>query len=245
MRARRLVTTTPNETLGLDKLGLGVLLYGYAILLGACYLFAFWRPFGFNIFPYLKPQDYVSAPLNRFFVLIGPPVVFAAIVFGGERMKDHSTYRNLLSYFTITYAVIFSIEIWRSISRYLNYNFRFDNETTVIILSITLFLVGSFTAYVAYKSAEGIAMRVAALILVQASVSVSSGYLDGKVLFNGALQVHLLGNREICEPESVHEWVYLGVFGEKTFFMNATDKRLCLTGEKNIRLVSRQFKDAR
>jgi hypothetical protein len=245
MRARRHPATTPNEAWGLDKLGLSVLLSGYAVLLGASYLFAFWRPFGFSIFPYLGLQDYVSASLNRIAVLVASPLVLAAIVFGSKRLEERRLARDISIYLVFLYGVAFAIEFHQAATRYLNADFRFNNETTVLLIALLLFLAGVALTCYAYRATSDISIKVAALIFAQSAVSVAAGYSDGKTLFNGALQIHFLGNNELCEPAGVSDWVYLGAFGGRTFFMNTIDKRLCLTDEKNIRLVSRQFKEGR
>lgn len=41
----------PSFTLGLEQSGFGVFLYAYAVLLGACYLFAFWHLSGSTYSP--------------------------------------------------------------------------------------------------------------------------------------------------------------------------------------------------
>lgn len=245
MRARRSVATPSNKAWGFDKLGLGVLLSGYAVFLGASYLFAFWRPFGFSIFPYLGLQDYVSAPLNRIAVLVAPPIVFAAIVFGGRRFDERRLVRKVSFYLIFLYGIAFVKEFYQAAARYLSADFHFANEATVLLIAVLLFAAGAVLAFYAHRTASELSVQVAALILTQSAVSVVAGYSDGKALFNGALQVHFLDNKELCEPEGVRDWVYLGVFGGRTFFMNTIDKRLCLTDEKNIRLVSRQVKEGR
>ena len=58
-----------------EQLSHGLLLYGYAIALGAAYIFAFWRPLGFNIFPYLGAIDLLTAPLNRLLALFAPLIL--------------------------------------------------------------------------------------------------------------------------------------------------------------------------
>lgn len=54
-----------------NKPSIALLLYGYAVALGGLYVFPFWRPFGFNAFPFFTLQDYLSFPLNRAAILIG------------------------------------------------------------------------------------------------------------------------------------------------------------------------------
>lgn len=71
----------------------------------------------------------------------------------------------------------------------------------------------------------------------------SAGYSDGKAVFHGAERVYFLDNKELCDASGVRDWVFLGRFTEHTFFMNTVDKRLCLTAEKNFKLVSRKFSE--
>jgi hypothetical protein len=80
-----------------------------------------------------------------------------------------------------------------------------------------------------------------ALALVQSSAALAAGYKGGKAVFNGVVEVHFLDNREVCEKEGKAAWVFLGRFSNGSFFMNTADKRLCITEEKNYRLVSRKI----
>jgi hypothetical protein len=228
---------------GLDKFGLGVLLYAYAVLLGAAYLFSFWRTFGFDIFPYLSLQNYVSAPLNRVIVLVAVPLVMAAIVFGRSGVTSESTARIISLYLLVLYCLWFVICQFLAISRYKQYEFYFDNELNVLAIATILFLAALVVTYRIFKSSSPMQLKVFALILVQTAVSMSAGYSDGKVIYNGAVQVYYLGNKELCDPGGVQDWVYLNKFGEQAFFLNTIDKRLCITSEKDYKLVSRKFKE--
>lgn len=49
--------------------------------------------------------------------------------------------------------------------------------------------------------------------------------------------------KEFCEPAGVRDWVYLGKVSDQTFFMDTIDKHLCITGEKNFKLISRKVKE--
>lgn len=232
-----------SQAWGLDKLGAGVLLYAYAVLLGACYLLAFWRPIGFNIFPYLGLHDYVSAPLNRVSVLVATPLVFACIVFGVSRSQTRNQRKEIFFYLIALYSVVFLKDIYQALFRYFAINFHFANELNVIIYAICLFSAGMSAAYYSYRFSTSLHVQIAALVLVQSSVSMAAGYSDGKAVYSGAIEIHFLENKEICDPGGIRNWVFLGSFGGQTFFMNTIDKRLCLTAEKNIRLVSRQVKE--
>jgi hypothetical protein len=243
MSGRRQLNISTGFDLGLEKLGTGVLLYAYAVLLGASYLFAFWRPFGFNVFPYLGLQDYVSAPLNRVLVLVATPLVFAAVMFGRRPSELGSLSRDISWYLVALYGVAFVKEFYQAVSRYVAIDFHFANETSVLAIAALLFGAGVCLAYYSHRALAEMPVQIAALVLVQSSVSMAAGYSDGKVIYNGAAQVHFLGNKELCEPGGIRDWVFLGRFGGQTFFMNTIDKRLCLTDQKNIRLISRQVKE--
>lgn len=227
----------------LDKFGVGVLLSAYAVLLGASYLFGFWRPFGFIIFPYLELKDYLSAPLNRISVLIAPPILLALVVFGGKRDEKSALSTDVAFYLIAMYAVAFAKEFYQAVTRYIDIDFHFPNEFSVLLVTSLFFLAGVAAAYYAHRSSVKLHVQIAALILVQSAVTTAAGYADGKALYNGAAEVHFLGNKELCEPGGLRDWVYLGNFGGQTFFMNTIDKRLCLITEKNIRLVSRKVKE--
>lgn len=233
----------PSPRSGLDKLGLGVLLYAYAVLLGAAYLFGFWRTIGFDIFPYLTLQNYVSAPLNRVIVLVASPLVLAAIVFGRSDVSDDSSARDISLYLVALYCLAFALQQFQAISRYVQYEFHFDNERSVLTIASFLFFAALGVSYRIFKSSSTMQLKVFALVLVQAAVSMSAGYSDGKAIYNGAAQVYFLGNKDLCEPGGVRDWVYLGKLGDQAFFMNTIDKRLCITAEKSYKLVSRKFKE--
>jgi hypothetical protein len=243
MSTRRQLAIPTGLNLGLEKLGVGVLLYAYAVFLGASYLFGFWRPFGFNVFPYLGIQDYVSAPLNRVLVLVATPLVFAALVFGSRPSELGTLSRNVSWYLIALYGVAFVKEFYQATSRYVAIDFHFANETSVLAIAGLLFGAGVCLAYYAHRALAELPVQIAALVLVQSSVSMAAGYSDGKAIYNGAAEVHFLGNKELCEPGGIRDWVFLGTFGGQTFFMNTIDKRLCLTDQKNIRLVHRQVKE--
>jgi len=243
MRATHHQNQSARVNLGFDKLGLGIFLYAYAVLLGACYLFAFWRPIGFNIFPYLGLQDYVSAPLNRVAVLVAIPLIFAAIIASRERLEGSRLGRHIASYLAFLYGIVFLKEFYQSVSGYLTTDFFFANEINVLIIAALLFVAGAGLAFYSCRALVGLPIQIMALVLMQSSVSMAAGYSDGKTIYNGAMQIFFLENKELCEQGGVRDWVLLGTFSSHTFFMNTIDKRLCLTDEKNIRLVSRQVKE--
>jgi hypothetical protein len=228
---------------GLDKLGLGALLYAYAILLGATYLFGFWRTIGFDIFPYVSLQNYVSAPLNRIIVLVAAPLLFAVVVFAKSEMSEARNARHLSLYLTFLYCIAFALQQYQAVSRYIQHDFHFENELNVLVIAMLLFSVALVLCYRIYRSPSTIYLRIFALVIVQTAVALAAGYSDGKAIYNGAVQTHFLANKELCEPAGVRDWVYLGKFSDQTFFMNTIDKHLCITGEKNFKLVSRKIKE--
>lgn len=240
MDTHRLQNEQANQAWGFEKLGIGVLLYAYAVLLGACYLFAFWRPIGFNIFPYLALQDFVTAPLNRVSVLVATPIVFALITLSIRRAHPSNIKSDIFFYLLFLYVFAFLKDLYEAIFRYVTVDFHYTNELNVLVYAVLLFCAGISATYYAYQSLPALRIQIAALVLVQSSVTMVAGYSDGKAVYNGAAEVHFLGNKELCEPGGLRDWVLLGSFGGQTFFMNTIDKRLCLTTEKNIKLVSRQ-----
>lgn len=243
MKSIRNRNNRPRTDLGLEKIGLGVFLYAYAVLLGACYLFAFWRPIGFNIFPYLSIQDYVSAPLNRIAVLVAIPIVFAATFLAGARTDEVLFRRYMLLSLIISYTFGFLLDLHQGISQFSSAPFYFENEKSVFLIAALLFIIGAGLAIYSYSSLAWLPLEISALVLVQASVSMIAGYKDGKTVYNGAQNVYYLENKEICEKDSARDWVHLGTFNSQTFFMNTIDKRLCITDQKNLLMVSRKMKE--
>ena len=111
----------------LEKVGLGAILLAYAVLLGAAYLFAYWRTMGFDIFPYLSVQNYVTAPLNRISVLVAAPALFTVIVFGRTATPENNRYlrftasgsrfnsfRQCRDTFNTTFTSIMNLMFWYS-----------------------------------------------------------------------------------------------------------------------------------
>lgn len=233
----------PRSDLGLDKIGLGVFLYAYAVMLGACYLFAFWRPIGFNIFPYLSVQDYVSAPLNRIAVLVATPLVFVVLFLAGARSDGIVFRRYILISLIASYTFGFFGDFYESTSLFSNASFYFENEKSVLLIASLLFVIGAGLAIYSYFALAWLPIEISALVLVQASVSMIAGYKDGKIVYNGAQNVYYLENKDVCEKDGVRDWVHLGTFSSQTFFMNTIDKRLCITDQKNLLLVSRKARE--
>ncbi len=227
--------------LATDKLGLGVLLYAYATLLGATYIFGYWRVIGFDVFPYASSIDYISAPLNRLLVLVSAPILFSFVLFSQSDRKDSKLIARVSVYLIFLYSFGFCYEYYRGLMGFFENDFHYENEKSVLVLAFVLFAAGAGISYRIYKDDKSIFTCVAALVLMQLACTVSAGYRDGKAVFNGAANVFFLDNKEVCEPNGVRDWVYLGKFSTKSFFMNTIDKRLCITEAGSYKLSSRKF----
>lgn len=125
----------------------------------------------------------------------------------------------------------------------MDFEFAFRNEISVLFITAVLFLGGIWFGYWIYKKRENVHIQIASLLLLQVALSMSAGYSDGKAIFNGAGNVMFLDNKTLCEEKGVRDWVLVGKFTDHTFFMNTIDKRLCITAEKNYKLISRMYKE--
>lgn len=224
-----------------DKLGLGVLLYAYAISLGATYIFGYWRAIGFNVFPYVSSIDYINAPLNRLLVLVSVPIFFSFVLFSQSDRKDSNCIVRVFAYLIFLYSLGFGYEYYRAVVGFFQSDFHYKNEKSVLVLAFVLFAAGIGLTYRIYKHDRSVSTCAAALVLMQLAGTVSAGYLDGKTIFNGADHVFFLDSKDLCEPYGVRDWVYLGKFSTKTFFMNTIDKRLCITDAGSYKLSSRKL----
>jgi hypothetical protein len=223
-----------------EKLNITVLFFAYAILLGAMYLFAFWRPFGFSIFPYLSLQDYISPPLNGVIVLLVFPLL-AFPVWLQTLQFSLATLKNYIVILLVIYSLLALFFFIGGVQLLIKHSFQYRNENSVLIVIVFLILLPWLGAIVARASPHHMHILLLSLALAQFSTVLSIGYSHGKTVFNGAEEVHFLDTREVCEKEGIHPWVLLGRFTNSTIFMNAIDKRLCITGEKNYRIVSRKI----
>ena len=120
-------------------------------------------------------------------------------------------------------------------------DFHYENEKSILVLAFVLFAAGTGIAYRIYKHEKSIFACATALVLMQLAGTVSAGYRDGKAVFNGSANVFFLDNKEICEQNEVRDWIYLGKFSTKSFFLNTIDKRLCITDVGSYKLSSRKF----
>lgn len=226
-----------------DRLGAGVLLYAYATLLGATYIFSYWRSIGFDVFPYASAIDYVSAPLNRVLVLISVPAIISLLLLYNSERNNLRLLRNASLLLTAFYAIGFAHEYYLTIRLFTQFDFYYRNEQSVLAIAGILFAASATLAYRAYFYDKSLISSAAALILMQLAVTISAGYRDGKVIFNGADNVFLLSNKEICDPDDPRDWVYLGRYSSKSFFLNTIDKRICITEADSIKLISRKFSE--
>ena len=224
-----------------ERLSYGLLLYGYAIALGSAYIFAYWRPLGFNIFPYLTPVDLLTAPLNRLLALFAPLIL---LFIANAESDSKSTIK--LPFFGIAiimalHYVIGAKEIFKAFEIFFKYEFHFNNEKSVLVFC-SLFLFFSFI--LAFRLAfeqKNTYLAVCAIGLTQVSMALATGYSDGKSIFNGAENVHYLEQKDLCEPGGIRDWVYLEKFGSNAFFMNTIDKRICIQNEIKFNLFSRKI----
>ncbi|WP_150302906.1 hypothetical protein [Pseudomonas saliphila] len=224
-----------------DKLGLGVLIYAYAMLLGSAYIFGYWRVFGFDVFPYASSIDYISAPLDRLLILISAPLLFSLVLFSQSDHTDSELLKNLSAYLILLYSIAFGIAYYQAISRFIRSDFHYEDENSVLALAAALFFAGCCFTYRIFKHEKSALICSSALILMQLAGTVAAGYSDGKAIFNGAANTFFLENKNLCEPEGARDWVYLGKFSSRVFFMNTIDKRLCITVADSFSLTPRKF----
>lgn len=226
-----------------EKIGIGTAIFAYAVGLGAAYLFAFWRPIGFDIFPYLSLQNYISLALNRVVALVLFPAIAATAFFSNSFASPHSSLRKVSLYLVGTYSIGALSQQYEAIELYINHPFYYRNEVTALLISISLLIASIAISYRTYKHITDSNQKVISVIFVQASIVIAAGYCDGKAIHNGADNVFFLGNKDLCEENGERDWVYLGKFSDSTFLMNTIDKRICITGAKDIKFISRKIKE--
>jgi hypothetical protein len=120
----------------LEKMNAAVLLYAYAVFLGALYLFSFWRPFGFSIFPYLALQDYVSTPLNQLIVLIAFP--FLSLTLLSIKLKGFFFFRIFIVGLLVLYGCLSLYYLSQGVQLLWQHSFHYRNETNELIFSAFL-----------------------------------------------------------------------------------------------------------
>jgi hypothetical protein len=223
---------------------MGVVLYAYAVLLGAAYLLAFWRPFGFDIFPFVSPRLLVTLPLNRLSVLLAPLVLAGLLLF--------LNWGSLSRIPRVLFGGIVVAHLWPVASNYLDAVARFratealyENEKSILALVPFLAVVAAAIAVQAFREKRPLRFQIASVALLQLGAALAAGYADGKALYVGAYPAFFLENAAACEEHPVRDWVYLGKFDTQTIFMNTIEKRMCVLQNAQYTLVPRQLADKR
>ena len=224
-----------------EQLSHGILLYGYAIALGAAYIFAFWRPLGFNIFPYLGAIDLLTAPLNRLLALFAPFILlFIAQAETNSKSPLKLPFYSIVIIMLLHYFVG-AKEILKAFEVFSKFDFHFDNEKSILVFCSLFMLFSLILAFRIIFERNNIYLIVCAVGLAQISMALATGYTDGKTIFNGAGNVHYLEQKDLCEKGGIRDWVYLEKFGNNVFFMNTIDKRICIQNEIKFNLFSRKI----
>lgn len=225
------------------KISGGLLLYGYAIALGATYLFSLWRPLGFNIFPYLSAVDLLTVPFNRLSILLAPILLLAVLPIGEHLVGDKKRRDRLLRVVLILSLALAALDYIQSILLIARHGAAFQNEKSIFLV-LALFFMMAVGFCVRFFRSTGTPMHATACIVLCQLVLVSSnGYRDGKFLYYGAMPAHYLQQRELCSPPTYGQWVYLDKYGDNAFFMNTSDKRLCVLDTLRFNLVDRRVAD--
>lgn len=222
-----------------EGLSQSLILYAYAVFLGAGYILAFWRPLGFNIFPYLAPTDLILSPLNRVSMLLA--MVVLPVMFNADlKQKALKSGVGLVVLVLVHYVVGLS-DLIKSIRAFIDFGFRFENESSLIFVAISSLLASVFMLIKGVVPGSGIAPKIMSIVLAQFQMVICAGYSDGKALFNGASNVHFLEQKEMCDGKDIRDWVYIEKYGGGVFFMNTVDKRLCLLKESKFNLIPRKY----
>ncbi|WP_310631483.1 hypothetical protein [Paraburkholderia sp.] len=221
------------------NLGTGIWLYGYAVALGVLYVFAFSRPFGFNLFAFFSIQDYLSTPLNRSVIIVALPALIATVFFEKIKSVSRGLEKAGFYFLMLMYVICFVSEAHRAVDAYISIKFHFRNEINVIVLMCSAILVAALVAIRSRRSDRPLIGQLAALFLAQIAVISAAGYADGKSIYAGADEVYFLENKDLCGSIGNGSWVYVARLSATTVFMNTSDKRLCFTDEKKYRLISR------
>ncbi len=165
---------------------------------------------------HISSIEYVTTPLNRLLVLIATPIIGALITFHNiNNQKISNSARLVTIYLVSAYSCSYAYEVYQCVKMFTQFEFKYRNEINVLIISGLLVASSITLAYQIYNKRGGFLACAGALILIQLSTALTSGYRDGKVLFNGAENSFYLDNKEICEPKGLRDWVYLGKFSGK------------------------------
>ena len=226
-----------------NKAALPLLLYAYSVLLGAAYLLAFWRPFGFDIFPYLSTIDFLTSPLNRISVLLAPLMMLLVITVADRSISIKQFPRRVFLAAIVTQISLALAELFQGISVFLQSSFYFENEKSVMALCGIFVFLSIAVAFKATREAGQTDLQLLAIAFAQIATVMASGYDDGKKIFNGADNVYFLEDKTLCENPPLRDWVYLGRFGSQAIFFNTIDKRICLRDKIQFNLISRKFSE--
>ena len=226
------------------KISIGLLLYGYAIALGATYLFALWRPIGFNIFPYLSPTDLLTIPFNRLSILLAPILLLAVLPVGEHLVGDKERRDKLLRLVLVATLALAALDYIRSLLVIISHGAAFQNEKSIFVILALFFIIAVGLCVRFFRSSGTILHAAGCIVLCQLVLVASNGYRDGKFLYIGAMPVHYLQQRQLCSPPDYGQWVYLDKYGQNVFFLNTKDKRLCVLDTLKFNLVDRRVFDS-
>lgn len=220
-----------------NNVGVGVAIYAYAVMLGAAYLLAFWRPFGFNVFSYLSLSDYVASSFSRLIIVLIAPLFGFLFLF-----RDSFWIKENFKYFSIAIILLHfygsAVNLYDSFELYRKFEFSYSNELSLIIFSLILCIFSAFFFLFNVRKIEYYSF-VTVIVFLQISSLLSIGYKDGKQIYNGADRVMYLDNIDLCEKNGVRDWVYLAHYSGKSFFMNTIEKRICILNDKEFVLRPR------
>jgi hypothetical protein len=226
------------------KIRAGLLLYGYAIALGATYLFSLWRPLGFNAFPYLSAIDLLTVPFNRLSVLLAPILLLAAMPLGEHLVGDDKRRDKLLRVLLILSLALAALDYVHSLLAIIGHGAEFRNEKSVFAILALFFMIAVGYCVRYFRSTGRIIHATACIVLCQLILVSSNGYRDGKFLHIGAGDVHFLQQKELCAPPDYGQWVYIDKYGQNAFFINTADKRLCILDSLRFNLVERRVAES-
>jgi hypothetical protein len=222
----------------------GVATYAYAVVLGAAYLFSFWRPFGLSIFPFLSATDFITLPLNRISILV-VPLLLALFLYAGAFLERNAKPSLPLLYLLIGLSILSSAQdLVRAIVALKTFGTVYENEKTIFVVLFLLYFVGIALVYWVRNGERKLTYTAMSILLSQLAVVIAAGYADGKALYNGADQAYFLQERQLCAPPDYGNWVYLGKGGATVFFMNTKDKRICISDSLRFNLVNRHVVDS-
>lgn len=232
--------TDAHNIFSLDKLAIGLLIYAYATLISASYLLGFWRALGFDIFPYATPTDYINSTLNRLILVFILPMLFGFVIYFANPYEKFGRIKTLLVYITGCSTMSIGKNLYDIKTS--PYRILFNNEQSVILVSCISIIIIALTLKHIWKEKESKAILYLALacaVLSQIIASMTSGYQDGKDTYHSRRPLRQLLNSDICDKDSKKRWAYLGKYSDKAFFLEVSEKTLCITESKFMRIDSK------